>query len=473
MHHGPNAPHKIPAQNLAGLQHAVEKIAKRAKRLKVAAPTINVLSSAHDVRVTRKVTNEDGRTRKVTTLYKLVQVFGEQVIVGGFEFIATLQHETAGTIVRQVATANVAEGELAGYRNAAPDCDHCGLARKRQDTFVVRDVETQALKQVGRTCLKDFFGHDPHEAARKAELLALLSDVVSLAEDDEFFSARGETVVTVASFVSFALRSITFYGWTSRTKARERGESGATADAAWRTIVSTGEQFHFDRNGVKHSLNPTEADRAEAEVILDKAETLLGAKGDARNDYEHNLFISIAGAVTNRSAGLVASVIGYVRREEEYAAKKASAPTVADRYVGEVGGRFDAVVTVLGTHTFEGMFGVTTIVRFATADNARMKWFGSGDLTRAWKVGETYAITFGVKKHEVEPEKFGGHKSTNVNRVTQHASVAAFESDTQHACPHCSAAVGVWCQDKKGRASKLHGKRVKLVKSGAANGKAA
>jgi hypothetical protein len=62
--------------------------------------------------------------------------------VDGWEFVAALTHvDGVGSVLRVVPGAEVAEGELARFREASSEnCDHCHAKRRRTDTFIVRKV---------------------------------------------------------------------------------------------------------------------------------------------------------------------------------------------------------------------------------------------------------------------------------------------------------------------------------------------
>jgi hypothetical protein len=67
---------------------------------------------------------------------------------------------------------------LASFANpeTATHCDHCKLSRRRVATWVVEELASGELKQVGRNCLAEFLGIDPHNIARYAEWLSDLDD---------------------------------------------------------------------------------------------------------------------------------------------------------------------------------------------------------------------------------------------------------------------------------------------------------
>jgi hypothetical protein len=84
---------------------------------------------------------------------------------------AIVSHRLGTTIVRPVGAAG---GGLDPARFADPGCEHCGLRRRRAETFIVIHQQTREARQVGSGCVRDFVGgHDPQRACRQAEYLAL------------------------------------------------------------------------------------------------------------------------------------------------------------------------------------------------------------------------------------------------------------------------------------------------------------
>lgn len=44
------------------------------------------------------------------------------------------------------------------FRTSKPICEHCGITRKRSDTYLIYNEETKEIKQVGSTCLLEYTG---------------------------------------------------------------------------------------------------------------------------------------------------------------------------------------------------------------------------------------------------------------------------------------------------------------------------
>src|SRR3972149_3916096 len=76
------------------------------------------------------------------------------------------------------------------WRRADQKCDHCGLIRKRNETFVVRH-EDGTLKQIGRQCIADFLGHKgPEGMLAAAEYLFSADGAACGAEDDDSLGGK-------------------------------------------------------------------------------------------------------------------------------------------------------------------------------------------------------------------------------------------------------------------------------------------
>lgn len=79
--------------------------------------------------------------------------------------VAELEH----TLNNQNIVFDFSSGEIdtSKFRNLEPHCDHCGVERFRRFTYIVKNIKTNELKQVGKACLKEYTGFN-------------LSDIITL-----------------------------------------------------------------------------------------------------------------------------------------------------------------------------------------------------------------------------------------------------------------------------------------------------
>ena len=391
--------YKIPAENIGKLQGQVTVLNKKVEKLRKKGHEFALVGFEVDnTPIIEKIsyTTENGVRVNRDQVYYTVTITGEEVIVAGWRFVATLQHEEGGTIIRSIP-GTVAEGELARYRDAKPICDHCGFNRERNDTFVLRNEGTKELKQVGSTCLEDFLGVDVHAMATMAELLASLGMIATSMEECEggYGSA---SFIPLATYLPFVAMSIRLDGWLSRTAAREKGNrEHSTADRSFNTMFD-----HFHKPSPE--TRPCDNDHSVSELTLEYLADHFEAKDEATlNDYQHNIKVTFTGQVVNsKLAGLAASMINYVAREIE---EKASRERMTEsQYVGELNKR--TVMTLTCVYTPKGgrpgMFKDT-----------------QGNVIKAWNAparieeGKIYQIRCTPVKHDVYREV----KSTMINRL--------------------------------------------------------
>ena len=95
------------------------------------------------------------KTRKVTLLGDMP---GSE---GRYLFAARLHHLAEATVIhRSRAGRDLPEKVLEDARLAGPYCAHCEKRRKRSDTFIVIDTETNVTMQVGSSCLDKYTSED-------------------------------------------------------------------------------------------------------------------------------------------------------------------------------------------------------------------------------------------------------------------------------------------------------------------------
>jgi hypothetical protein len=238
------------------------KLAKKAAKLGVEAPTYAVVEADKVYKAT--IDHDTGGILRPARVVQVVTVSGARPKIAGWTFVVVLQHEEGGNIVRRVPGTEDVTIPF-DLRTAVPACNHCGYDRRRKDTYVVAHDDGRVL-QVGRTCLKDFTGHDSPEAiARWAELLG--SFVVRVGDGDGEGGGGGyaREYTTLAGFLPAVVASIRRDGWLSRTNARDQGRDGcATADFAWVALFG-------DAKSRANAAQATDEDVARAARALDVA----------------------------------------------------------------------------------------------------------------------------------------------------------------------------------------------------------
>lgn len=437
----------VPAMNLDALKGAVEKLARRAAKLKL--PPITLTATPDHERARVAVLTVDGHinsrvwmkpaeieqankkwphrdTGERATWYA-VEITGDRpTLAGDWTFCAVLEPMTTddGETLNLIR-ALPGETCPAEYRTRIGACDHCKTTRRRSQTFVVRSAEG-AYKVVGRQCLKDFLGYnaDPQTLAAAAELLAELAALCSDSENDREESMEGAYRATewnLEHFVAQAAAHIRLHGFLGRTKAREQDINGSaaksTADQTIELLTpphpSAGQEAMRDWQKFAAAHEPNAADKATAESAIEWAKTI----DDRASDYLYNVnLVARHGRATRKTAGIAASIItAWQRATGQYDRPKQTtgeSARPASKHIGTIGERL--LLHVLCTRVIlrEGEYGTTGIHTLVTDDGAETVWFSSTG--KVFDEGESAHVQATIKAHG----EFRGTPQTTLSRVT-------------------------------------------------------
>lgn len=137
------ATYRIPADNFPTLKDTIDRANKKVEKLKKKGydvQPVEVKIGKTEIEKYFVLNRVTGQRVERERIWMNIELLTQVTSVQGWEFIATLQHEGEGTIVRAVP-GMTQEGELVQFRESKPLCQHCGYERKRNDTFVLRKVE--------------------------------------------------------------------------------------------------------------------------------------------------------------------------------------------------------------------------------------------------------------------------------------------------------------------------------------------
>lgn len=301
----------IPTGNLPRLAQQVARLNKRAARLGV-APLVYVEGATWCRFVTEpSASNPTGWRIKRSWEVTEIDLDGGSIHLDGWTFVGTIEHLVGENLLRAVPGEVIPET----FRTGTQACDHCGLDRRRADTFVVRNLDG-VVKQLGRGCVADYLGHvDP---ARLASFLEAVTDLTRGGEDDDDeHDPRGaRDTFRPDDLVAIAIGATHKYGWLSR--AASGREQGGIATAARVTAWLRGGKGR--RELEDDGMVVTAEDFAQAEVALDWARAQVDA-----TEYIANLrVLAKQERVDGKALGLLASLPATYARAMETAAEKAA-----------------------------------------------------------------------------------------------------------------------------------------------------
>jgi hypothetical protein len=413
---------RIPEDNLEGLLAALDKVRRKAEKLHSGAITWVVYTTQPEV-----VKSKDSHGIERVRTWFPVEVVGPQPKIHGWTFVATLEHLENGNLVRGVEGL-VTEGELTQFRQMTSACDHCKQKRNRIDTFVLRSDQGEYM-QLGRNCLRDFFGHENPEAVAAMWECLFNAQQEGRHGEGEGWSGGAASPLSIECFLNYTAAVIRRLGFVSRKRAEETNavttaaqvgnvvfdneKHGVHGDGGW-CCYSTQQNRECEWNRLGGHIGITDADEAKATAAL---AWIRGMDGFGLSDYLYNVWLaSQESAVPGRRYGIVASLLAAYQREltagDERKAKEVEFPD-SNQWIGVEGERIRLNLTVKHTQAIEGNYGVTILHTFVDAAGHRMKWFSSG---ASFAEGDVVDVMATIKGHG----EYQGFKITNLTRVADY-----------------------------------------------------
>lgn len=400
----------IPSWNVARLRHKIAQINKRA--VKIGCPAVDLIELDQKNIVApeyqkKAETYGDDYVPKIT-LHNF-RIVGEGPKIGGWKFVGTLDHHTLpGSVIVKTVPGELIPTQF--YHNEAV-CDHCGKIRRRTETFVLEGIADHngEWKQVGRNCLRDFFGHDPSAVAR--HLSSIIQFVEDLCDEEsewrdggsgpsDWYFDHNQVLAATAAVVRKE-------GWVPRSAAGY--ERVPTADVVLQVFVPPPFRTDEQRRAHRAWVESLEIDKFEEEAIA--ARSWLKEQ-DSPNEYMHNLHtIDAVGGVPTQLFGYWCSLVStYQKAQERF--RYHNAQKKINDYIGNIKQRLEMKVTVTGIQYLDGYYGTVTLIKMIDDEGRTAVWFAntSVDLEK----GCEYNIRATVKKHE----EYNDWKQTVLSRVT-------------------------------------------------------
>lgn len=370
---------RIPVENLPDLTARFEKLAKRAVKLGVPAPTFTAIAV------------EETDTAGVLDTWHWVVVEGAAPKFAGWELTAViaLDHAEpdAPNVVTTVGAADL--DEILAWRGLGDVCDHCHVDNRGRNKLVVVTHETGERKIVGTTCLRDFLGHTSPTAI--ATWAQWIEDAADLREYEER-GARTEYRFDPVTYLAWTVRAITDNGWVPRSRG---GEALPTADVATELLL-------LDAGIVKPTRHSPKPDPLLDAELATATDALTWAKAVApTNDYLANLqAVASKTSLRYSDLGLAASAVTAFQRDHSRAIEKAAVATATAGSVhfGAVKERLDVTGTVTMVRIFEGFYGPTALVKLLIGGNVAVWW--CSNVAKAPAQGATVTGKATVKAHE-------------------------------------------------------------------------
>lgn len=409
--------YRVANENLSALQDRIEKLNRKAAKLGTASIELTVTDETEQIKRARGEVQGD-----IIYDFTYVVLRGETPMVPGYAFVAALDHtadqgadESVGIhrvpafgffirnrrdLTEEQAKAELEAINLDGFRHAENVCEHCGLKRQRNTTFVLYELTTGGLKQVGSTCLRDYTGaNDPERVASWAEWLAALDEDLEIGGDpdaESMLAGGGRVAISTRTYLAHVVAAIEDSGWQPRWLKDDYGYGSDERNPA-----ATADQAHRAMRASKPEFEVTDEHYAEADRALEWVREELADDGDL-DEFQHNLVTyARANYLPEKGDGIVAYIPMAYRRELErrIQAELAAKAKAASDHFGEEGDRIKGLTfTVSFVRGFEGNYGMRYLTKGATPDGNLILWWAGRELEQ----GKTYQCSATIKRHSTD-----------------------------------------------------------------------
>jgi hypothetical protein len=179
------------------------------------------------------------------------------------------------------------------------ECDHCHTVRLRSTIFLVRHTTTGELKQVGRSCLKDFLG---------TSVTPVFLDTDTMSADIDRMPGTGGRQWDIESVLTYAWAVVAAHGWTPTSAA---GTRPATRDLVTDALIG-GPHARDLLTSIADHLD--QGQQMAARILAELPEHLTDSSG-----YQANLAAVLrAGSISLKHLGLAVSAVNAWNRMVEH-----------------------------------------------------------------------------------------------------------------------------------------------------------
>jgi len=317
--------------------------------------------------------------------------------VGDWQFVGTIEHHDPMNIISLYLT-DVKLPEV--YYTSNPECDHCNIRRARKNTYIVQNVESGELKQVGGSCMKEYTKGLSAEAA--VAWISIFDELIQMeAPDGEGY----RKYFKVEEVLSTAVSIIDVFGFVKTRNVYDEYNQDCTRDNVLQFINQ--DEYFLKRlyNDYSNFVNP-ENNKEYAKLVR---EWVLSQEEDY--GYLTNLMVTLREDWCEyKHIGLIVSAVQTYRREIEKLTyeKKIKEEHPESHHIGSIGERLTFKVNeIVCLTSYYTEYGLNYFYRIVDGDGNIYVWSTSKCLD-----GDYTTVIGTVKKHD----EYNGEKQTVLTR---------------------------------------------------------
>ena len=247
------------------------------------------------------------------------------------------------------------------YHNTSMYCEHCSSNRNRASVVIIKDLDTDTIKQVGKTCIKKYLGNG---FRLLGNLLLTIDDILDDDSDDYYSIACN--YVNLNKYLYCCMKSIKDRGYVKKYTVDDNGND-----------VPSTSQDAIHLYDYVHDI-----DSVEVEKAIQVYKEFVLAKGD-NSDFTHNVLTLLSNSYIERKyINMVAFVPTFLlnkyRFDAEKKARNESRVDLSNKYIGNVGDKVSAKVRLIHYKYYETHFtyrGETNCMyTFIDSEGSLIQW---------------------------------------------------------------------------------------------------
>lgn len=385
-------------ENMDYLKNEVEKLNKKAKKL-------NCKPIIIENEVTFFTENKDTKE-----IYKMISFDIEYDLINieNYKILAQLNHTYDENIVNLI-DRNFQVDEK--YYTIKGYCNHCNINHARKITYLIQD-ENGKIKQIGKSCLKDYIGYDISGILNMIECINNIEENISDYEKSNIGDRYAKYINTI-DFLNIEKMVIEKFGYISNSKAQETDNIPTSFRI---TNILYGDRKYFSDEyreilDKKYQMSEKNEIFEDVKNALNWLENLKTSEID--NNYIRNLKTISSGEYFNgKEIGYMSSLLtSYYRANNQNIKKEEKKEEKISEYYGNIGEKIQINVTFKHFSSFETMYGISKLYIFEDEKGNIFTWFTTTNLDINYEDKITIKAT--IKEHTIYEDK----KQTQLLRV--------------------------------------------------------
>jgi len=300
-----------------------------------------------------------------------IEISGITPKAGDFTLTASIEHDREKFYIFNF-------GDHPEY-NGSTHCDHCKKSINRKYLYLLKNNKTGEHLQVGKTCVRDFTGHDIKG------FIDNLNQFRSYVENDLESIISRDTGLATEIILAYCISLINEFGY------KKAHDIYSTRDSALRAYDNDDELSN------------------ESIALANKVIAYFRNEYRSNNEFGNNLINSCSDDFINRKfVGILAYAYVEYRKQLEYAEKLNKARQ--SQFFGEAKKRYELDLKFVRSTSFDSYYGVTYITTFEDSEGSQFVWKSTNgvyDLTGDncdEALNKIYKVKFTVKNHTVYNE---------------------------------------------------------------------